>query len=33
MKVKSPLLGEEWESIENPLEHVRITNGLLEERA
>ena len=30
---KSPLLEEEWESIENPLEHVRNTNGLLEERA
>lgn len=30
---KSPLMGEEWQSIENPLEHVRDTNGLLEEEA
>ncbi len=28
---KSPLLGEEWELIEDPLEHVRDTEGLLDE--
>lgn len=30
---KSPLLGEDWKFIENPLQHVRYTNGLLEEEA
>lgn len=29
----SPELGEEWEIIEDPLQHVRETNGLLEEAA
>lgn len=28
----SPNLGENWEFIENPLEHVRETNGLLDEK-
>ncbi|MCH6235627.1 manganese catalase family protein [Cognataquiflexum rubidum] len=30
---KSPLMGEEWQSIEDPLQHVRDTNGLLDEKA
>ncbi len=30
---KSPLLGEEWQVIEDPLQHVLNTNGLLEEVA
>lgn len=30
---KSPQLKEEWQSIDNPLEHVRETNGLLDEKA
>ncbi len=30
---KSPLLGEEWETIEDPLQHVTDTNGLLNEEA
>lgn len=30
---KSPLMGEEWQTIENPLKHVRETNGLLDEKA
>jgi Mn-containing catalase len=30
---KSPLLGEEWQTIEDPLQHVRDTNGLLEEKS
>lgn len=30
---KSPLLGEEWQFIDDPLQHVRDTNGLLEEEA
>jgi Mn-containing catalase len=30
---KSPLMGEEWQTIENPLQHVRETNGLLDEKA
>lgn len=28
---QSPLLGEEWQTIENPVQHVRDTNGLLNE--
>ncbi|HET8860056.1 manganese catalase family protein [Marivirga sp.] len=28
---KSPEMGEEWQVIDNPLEHVRKTNGLLDE--
>ncbi|WP_394991396.1 manganese catalase family protein [Emticicia sp.] len=30
---KSPLLGEEWQYIDDPLQHVRDTDGLLDERA
>lgn len=30
---KSPLMGEEWQVIQDPLQHVRDTNGLLEEKA
>ncbi len=30
---KSPELGEEWQYIDNPLEHVRQTNGLLDEKS
>ncbi|WP_296622193.1 manganese catalase family protein [Marivirga sp.] len=30
---KSPELGEEWQIIDNPLEHVQQTNGLLKEEA
>ncbi len=30
---KSPLMGEEWENISDPIQHVRNTNGLLEEEA
>lgn len=30
---KSPLMGEEWQTIEDPLQHVRDTNGLLDEKA
>jgi Mn-containing catalase len=30
---KSPELGEEWQLVENPLEHVQVTNGLLDEKA
>ncbi|MEX2484070.1 MAG: manganese catalase family protein [Brumimicrobium sp.] len=30
---KSPELKEEWQTIDNPLEHVRETNGLLDEKA
>jgi Mn-containing catalase len=30
---KSPLLGEEWKTIEDPLQHVRDTNGLLDEES
>ncbi|WP_291789254.1 manganese catalase family protein [Cecembia sp.] len=30
---KSPLMGEEWQTIEDPIQHVRDTNGLLEEEA
>lgn len=30
---KSPLLAEEWQYIDDPLQHVRETNGLLEEKA
>lgn len=30
---KSPQLKEEWQCIDNPLEHVRETNGLLDEKA
>lgn len=30
---KSPLLGEEWQTIEDPIQHVRDTNGLLEEKS
>ena len=29
----TPLLGEEWQYIEDPLQHVRDTNGLLDEMA
>lgn len=29
----SPLLGEEWQTIEDPLQHVRDTNGLLKEES
>lgn len=29
---KSPLLGEEWQFIDDPLQHVRTTNGLLNEK-
>lgn len=29
---KSPLLGEEWQFIDDPLQHVRETNGLLDEK-
>lgn len=32
-KGPTPELGEEWQYIENPLEHVLNTNGLLEEVA
>lgn len=31
-KGKSPLLGEEWQLIEEPLKHVQETNGLLDEK-
>ncbi|WP_373495127.1 manganese catalase family protein [Aquiflexum sp.] len=30
---ESPLMGEEWQYIENPIQHVRDTNGLLDEEA
>ena len=30
---KSPLLGEEWQFINDPLQHVKKTNGLLNEKA
>lgn len=30
---KSPEMGEEWQVVDNPLEHVRETNGLLKEKA
>jgi Mn-containing catalase len=30
---KSPLMGEEWQTVENPVQHIRDTNGLLEEEA
>ncbi|MCL6261077.1 manganese catalase family protein [Aquiflexum sp. TKW24L] len=30
---KSPLLGEEWQTIEDPLQYVRDTNGLLDDKA
>lgn len=30
---KSPFLGEEWQFIDDPLQHVRDTNGLLDEKA
>ncbi|WP_373522395.1 manganese catalase family protein [Aquiflexum sp.] len=30
---KSPLMGEEWQTIEDPVQHVRDTNGLLDEKA
>jgi Mn-containing catalase len=30
---KSPLMDEEWQTIEDPLQHVRDTNGLLDEKA
>jgi len=30
---KSPLLGEEWQPINDPLQHVRDTNGLLDEQS
>ncbi len=30
---KSPLLGEEWQTIEDPIQHVRDTNGLLSEKS
>lgn len=29
----SPLMGEEWKTIEDPIQHVRETNGLLEEKS
>ncbi len=29
----SPLLGEEWQVIQDPIQHVKDTNGLLEEKA
>ncbi|HLO54485.1 MAG TPA: manganese catalase family protein [Saprospiraceae bacterium] len=29
---KSPLLGEEWQTIEDPVQHVKDTNGLLNEK-
>jgi Mn-containing catalase len=29
----SPLMGEEWQMIQDPIQHVRDTNGLLEEKA
>lgn len=29
---KSPEFGEEWKYIEDPIEHVRMTNGLLKEK-
>jgi Mn-containing catalase len=29
---KSPEMGEEWQVIDNPLEHVQQTNGLLDEK-
>lgn len=32
-KGKSPEMGEEWQIIDNPLEHVQETNGLLTEKA
>ncbi|MCA1801675.1 MAG: manganese catalase family protein [Rhodothermaceae bacterium] len=32
-KGKSPEMGEEWQFIENPIEHVQQTNGLLDEKA
>ena len=31
-KGKSPAMGEDWQFIENPLEHVQKTNGLLDEK-
>jgi Mn-containing catalase len=30
---KSPLMGEEWQFIDNPIEHVQQTDGLLDEKA
>lgn len=30
---KSPLLGEDWQTIEDPIQHVRDTNGLLDEKS
>ncbi|PRY84388.1 manganese catalase family protein [Mongoliibacter ruber] len=30
---KSPLMGEEWQTIEEPRQHVKDTNGLLEEKS
>ncbi|MFP5040168.1 manganese catalase family protein [Parasediminibacterium sp. JCM 36343] len=30
---KSPLLGEEWKFIDDPLQHIQDTNGLLDEKA
>ncbi|WP_194973907.1 manganese catalase family protein [Aquiflexum lacus] len=30
---KSPLMGEEWQTVENPVQHVRDTDGLLEEES
>ncbi|UJP66243.1 manganese catalase family protein [Mongoliitalea daihaiensis] len=30
---KSPLMGEEWHNVEDPIQHVRDSNGLLDEKA
>jgi Mn-containing catalase len=30
---KSPEMGEEWQLVNNPLEHVQQTKGLLDEKA
>ncbi|MFN3639650.1 MAG: manganese catalase family protein [Flavobacterium sp.] len=30
---KSPLMGEEWQNIKDPIQHVRDSNGLLDEKA
>lgn len=32
-KGKSPIMGEEWQFIDNPVEYVQETNGLLDEKA
>ncbi|MCC6412070.1 MAG: hypothetical protein IT270_10450 [Saprospiraceae bacterium] len=32
-ELQFPIMGEEWQYIDNPLEHVQQTNGLLNEQA